>query len=93
MGFDVIASNNNNPSPVPPASIDEPVSLKISFGNEIRRLTIPDSTYNSLCEKTASLFGIDQSSVSLKYQDDDDDKISMVNTGIEGGGKKENVMK
>jgi hypothetical protein len=75
MGFD----NVNDSTPAAPAeSNNEQLSVKISHGNEIRRVTLPQSSYGSLVEHTASLFGLPLASINLKYEDDDGDKISMV---------------
>lgn len=69
MGFDNVNSSNNN---------TEGLSVKISFGNEIRRITLPDSSYSTLLDKVTLFFSIERNVVAIKYQDDDGDKISMV---------------
>jgi len=55
------------------------VVFKCSFGSENRRFTILDYevSFDSLIEKTASVFKLKPSDVVLKYQDEDGDKVTM----------------
>jgi len=53
------------------------ISLKVAFGEEIRRLTILGTNYGTLCDKIGGLFGLAPSHFCLKYLDDDNDKITM----------------
>lgn len=79
MGVD----NVNDSTPAPPAEgTNEQLAVKISHGNEIRRVTLPQCSYASLVEHTVSLFGLPQANIILKYEDEDGDKISMVRANI-----------
>lgn len=59
----------------------EEFSLKVSHGNEIRRVTLKQVSYAALCAKVSDLFLIPVPAISLKYQDDDGDRITMVCPG------------
>ena len=76
MGFD--HTDESTPAVPPAESNNEQLSVKISHGNEIRRVTLPQTSFASLAEHTASLFGLPQANINIKYEDDDGDKISMV---------------
>lgn len=70
-------NENSVPTAPPAASEAEQLSVKISYGTEIRRVTLPNTSYGSMLEHTSSLFGLPQADIVLKYEDDDGDKISM----------------
>lgn len=60
-------------------SMNESVALKVSHGDELRRVAHNnETTFDGLCTLVAKLFGLDSSSLIVKYQDNDGDKITMV---------------
>lgn len=74
-------NNNNNNNVITSGGGEEEkelVSVKISLGGEIRRITLPDPSYSSLIQSAAPLFNVKESNIDvIKYEDDDGDKISM----------------
>lgn len=57
----------------------EPLSVKVSYGDEIRRTSFNGAiAFDSLRDTIAKLFGLQPALVVLKYQDSDGDKITVV---------------
>lgn len=57
---------------------DDTLPVKVSFGDDIRRASFtPSSSFAALRELVGKLFGVDETSYVLKYQDDEGDKITM----------------
>lgn len=69
MAFDTFVNAENN--------ANAGFGVKVSYGNEIRRAACADTTYASLCEVVAKLFELGDAKLTLKYQDEDGDKITM----------------
>lgn len=80
------------------SSVNAALSLKVSYGGEIRRATYTDVSFVGLRDLVANLFGLDSTSVVLKYEDDDGDKITMssdveLKEAIQGTNKEKNLLR
>jgi len=60
---------------------NEPLSVKVSLGDELRRTSFNGTGFEALRDAVAKLFGLEAASIVLKYQDDDGDKITMSSDG------------
>lgn len=65
-------------NPNPPSA---PISVKVSFGNDIRRVTFNGASFVPLRDLVAGLFVLDPVTTVVKYQDEDEDKITMSSDG------------
>lgn len=52
------------------------LSIKSVFGKDVRRVTVEQSL-SSLSKKLAEVYQLEESSISLKYMDDEGDKVTM----------------
>ena len=59
-------------------SADITVVLKITYGQEIRRVSFTGDSFSALRSLVATLFSLDQERITIKYKDSDGDLITMV---------------
>lgn len=71
-------STNIEMAKAAPILNEEPLAVKVSYGEELRRATFHGAAYVALRDLCAKLFELDPATTVLKYQDDDGDKITMV---------------
>jgi hypothetical protein len=65
----------------PIVNVEEPLAVKVSYGDELRRATLNGNAFVALRDLCAKLFELDPATTVLKYQDDDGDKITMSSDG------------
>lgn len=56
---------------------EEAVSVKVSYGDDLRRANVTVTAYVALRDLLAQLFELDPATVVLKYQDNEGDKITV----------------
>jgi hypothetical protein len=54
-----------------------PKILKVTFGNDLRRIALTATNFESLEQQIKELFTIEKGSFSIKYKDDEEDLISL----------------